>query len=733
MPKTKLAINSAFLATKEKSEERKLITGKVSVDPDNGSLVFYLLEILSPWLPTNKVEAAISETLKKVAENKPEFSAQDFEDTLRDINQAIANLAQEKEIDWVGNVNALIGYGENGKLHLSMFGNIEGYLIRDTKISKITEGLSPDNINPLKLFSSITTGGLSVGDRVMISNLGLYNNISIERSRRIVANLNARESLKEFHSLLRKMKATDINAAFLEIVNAEEYVSNVDTERYPEFLYLDQASKTVWDHFKKKAAPAMKSAKSGAVSGGKTTGVAIGRFFKHTHKKIKDNYAPKTKEFLGSSKDYAKKSFSNMSGKINKAPGTPETLTIKPYKGKTTWYSNIYRWMIKIVNKSVPMFKRAWKWSIQKENRRYIYIFAAILLVIVVYFKITSNNGNREELKSERDLIVAINDAKSLFNQAKEDMALKRDGGEEKLLEALELAQSALDHPVTASDAEALVKEIQERIDDMTGAVRFSGLTESFFTKDDAIKSELAGSTLYSVTSDGKVFATDTREKTPTLVASIGTENGTVLDISYSESADKVYIYTDLNKILALDTTTDTIENIAVSQEGNDWQKSVAIATYASNIYTLDNVTGEVWRHASLTDGYAKGTDYLDTRQISIIGAVDLAIDGNIYVLKNDATVVKFVRGAYDADLSLGVIPAPGSSIQEPSQIFSDSDSSFVYILDKKLNRIVRFEKNGSYSNQFIFDDFSIDQFFVNPRLQTMWVISKGHVYEVSL
>ena len=733
MPKSKVAINSAFLATKEKSEERKLILGKISVNPADGSLIFYLLEILSPWLPTNKVETAIHETLKKVAENKPEFSAQDFEDTLRDINLVISELAQEKEIDWVGNINALIGYGEGNKLHLSMFGNIEGYLIRDTKISKITEGLSPTDPNPLKLFSSITTGGLLEGDRVLISNLGLYNNISIERSRRIVANLNARESLKEFHSLLRKMKASDINATILEITNTENLDKEQDEDRYPEFLYLDQASKNIWDLFVKKAKPVLKSAGLNTIKGGKKTGKALGNLFKHTQKKIRDDYGPKSKELLGSSKKYAKKSFSNVSGKINKAPGTPTELTVKPYKGKNSWFKKIMRSLSRSINRSVPFFRNIWSWSIQKENRRYIYIISAILLVIIVYFKITANNENRSELKNERDLVVAIADAKDLFNQAKEDMALKREGGEDKLLEALDLAKSALDHPVTATDAKELIKEIQAKIDDETGAVRFTGLEESFFTKDNTIASELAGSVLYSITLDGKIFATDTREKTPTLVASIGSDKGEVLDISYAESTKKVYIYTDQNKMLALDTATDTIENITVSQEGSDWQKSVAIATYSSNIYTLDNVTGEVWRHSALTDGLSKGTDYLDTRQISIVDAVDVTIDGNIYVLKNDAEVAKFVRGAWDVDFKLGELPAPGSTIEEPSQIFSDSDSNFIYILDKKLNRIVRFDKNGSYSNQFIFDDFTIDQFFVNPRLQTMWVISSGHVYEVSL
>lgn len=735
MSKDKLAISSAYLATKEKSEERKLLVGKANVDKTTQSQVFYLLEILSPWLPTNKVEVTISEILKKSAENKPDYSADDFEETLRDINHAIGTLASEKEIDWVGNINAIIGYAEGSKLHLSMFGNIDGYLIRDSKISKVTEGISDTNPNPTKLFSSITSGGLKKHDRVIISNVSLYDNISIERSRRIAANLDARESLKEFHSILRKMRAHNINIAILEVVDQQEIApENRDDERYPEFLFLDQAQKTVWDEIKKRARPALITAKAGAIKGGKKTGVALGNMFRHTHKKIKENYGPKTKEALGSASKQTKKSFSGISGIFQGKNTTRSSeIKVKPYKSQAGWFSGLRRVSSNFVNKSAPFIKRSWLWLIKKENRRYVYIGLAIVLIIIVYFKITANNSNRSEIKDERDSIVAVADAKDLFNQAKEDMALKREGGEDKLYDALDKAELAANHPTTKDEATALVKEIQEKIDELTGAVRFSGLEPLFFVKDNTLASELVGSSIYSVTSDGKIFATDTREKNPTLVASIGEDKGQVIDISYAESVDTLYIYTSENKILGLDTTTDTIEEVRVSQDGNDWQKSVALSTYSSNIYSLDSETGEVWRHSKLDDGFSKGIDYLDTRKISIKDAIDLTIDGSIFVLKADSSVAKFVRGSWDSDFILGEIPSPGSTIDEPVEIFTDSDSNFIYILDRALNRIIRFEKAGQYSNQFIFDDFEIEQFFVNPRLQNMWLISGGNVYEVSL
>jgi len=57
----------------------------------------------------------------------------------------------------------------------------------------------------------------------------------------------------------------------------------------------------------------------------------------------------------------------------------------------------------------------------------------------------------------------------------------------------------------------------------------------------------------------------------------------------------------------------------------------------------------------------------------------------------------------------------------------------FIYILDRDNSRVIRYEKNGQYSNQFIFDGIDIDQFFVNPRVQKMWITSGRDVYEVSL
>jgi len=720
-----LKVHTAFVGTKEKLKDRFLFIGKIPKDESLSSFAFYIIEVLSPWHPSTKIEKIISTSLKNNLQAESKF---DLEEALRQINEELGVLANKGESDWIGNLNALIGYVENNKdLHLSMAGNILGYMIRGGKVVTLTEGLgSDDPTNPLKTFENITSGRLGKGDQMIVANIAFYDYLSVDRLRRLLIEYSSKAAAKEIHRLLRKSRAKEVSAAIFDILDEGEKVNDNELE---EFYWVDQAVDTPFNKFLQAAKPVAKKAlkKTGEYS--KKAYEACKSGAKSAHKNLRENVAPKTKDLLSKS---ASKMGNSAKGfkkhKIDEVEDVPNNLNVKSYRNKNksnNTLKSISNFFVALWKLIKPIFR--------KENRRYLYITIAIILIVVGYFKVRANNLNREQLASNHELEDSLNEANDLFNQAKEDIALGRDGGEEKLLSALSTAESALDSTGTKDKATELRKKILEEIDDLTGTIRIWDIEPIFEIKGEIVKSILVGETIYSVTDEGRIYATDTRDNTPALIASVDADSGKVLDMAFSDSLDKIYIYKENQKVFSLDTSTETISEVSLASAELSFEKSVALDAYVTNLYLLDSDNGEVWKHTSSDGAFGKGSAYLDTRTTSIKGAVDLAIDGNIFVLMNDGSIQRFVRGAFDQDFNLGAIPAPNASIESPKQIFSDADTNYIYILDSNAKRIVKFEKNGTYANQYAFESIDVNEILINPRVQKIWIENDNKYYELSM
>ena len=99
----------------------------------------------------------------------------------------------------------------------------------------------------------------------------------------------------------------------------------------------------------------------------------------------------------------------------------------------------------------------------------------------------------------------------------------------------------------------------------------------------------------------------------------------------------------------------------------------------------------------------------------------------------SDGSVAKLVKGSLEQDFSLKGIPEPKNKIVEPKKLYTDEDTANIFVLDKGNNRVLKFDKTGSYLNQYYFDGVRIEDFVVNPKLQKLWVLSQGKIYEGNL
>jgi hypothetical protein len=731
MNKPQLFVKSACLATQGKIDARELACGKFQSNIASDNFLFYLIELNFSY-PNSKVIKKITQIVENNCKsNEDNISEEIFEKILQNINEGLGRLAESGENAWLGNLNAIIGLINGKDLLMAQTGNITGYIFRKNKISSINERDSTSaSFHPLKTFIDITTGQLSSDDRLIFGNTDLLSRISLDRVRAIIMSNDYQAEALGLYNYLRKSKAFDVNAVF---ISASETETKISDNEFKETLFIDAPDETVKKILEKVVIPTYKVIATAIASSCKFIFHHSKKALSKSHKYWKENLGPKSKGIISTGSKSLADNLSKIKTKFPEIQDLSSSRNLSHIKMKTNSYLDP-----KKSGKIAPILNIIWQYTknlrflFLKKNRKYLYVILILVFVSFGYAKLKQNNDSRSQKAKEVQLLNSYDKAIGDFDKIKEDVALGKEVSNEKIYEVLATAERAKEIPANEEKAGKLIKEIKLLVDEKTKTIRFYSDKPSNFAENIASVS-LLGNVVYSITTEGKIYSLDTREKSSNMVASLNKDSGTPIATSISGQGNKLLITTADKRIFAMDISSKTIEESKINADPNTWSQSNAIAAYSSNIYLLASDNGVVWKHTAKEGGYSKGLSYVDTKKVSILGSVDFAVDGNIYVLTNEGTVIKFVKGSPESDFSIKNIPLPNNKILIPKKIFTDEDTNSLFVLDKKLDRIIKFDKSGDFSNQYLLDGKPIDNFVVNAKLQKIWILSQGKIYEGNL
>ena len=130
------------------------------------------------------------------------------------------------------------------------------------------------------------------------------------------------------------------------------------------------------------------------------------------------------------------------------------------------------------------------------------------------------------------------------------------------------------------------------------------------------------------------------------------------------------------------------------------WQLPVAVMGYAGNFYILDPQAGQIFRYRPGEGGYPGAPEpyFPQDARALLSGAVDMAIDGYVYVLYGAGDVRKF-EGGKPAAFELRGLDRP---LRNPTAIYTAPDEQvrYLYIADAGNRRIVQLAKDGRFVRQ---------------------------------
>jgi len=166
-----------------------------------------------------------------------------------------------------------------------------------------------------------------------------------------------------------------------------------------------------------------------------------------------------------------------------------------------------------------------------------------------------------------------------------------------------------------------------------------------------------------------------------------------------------------------------------IVQKDSELQEVFASGAFLGNVYLADKKTGQIWKYTPVPSGYSDKIKYLKS-DTNFGNATSLTIDGSIWVLSSDGSILEFNQGNR-VDFALSGL---SENLSSKSIIFTEADAKNLYILDLDKSTIFVFDKTGKYLSQYKIDKVSaISDFVVSEKDKIALLLSGKNLYSFEL
>lgn len=373
-------------------------------------------------------------------------------------------------------------------------------------------------------------------------------------------------------------------------------------------------------------------------------------------------------------------------------------------------------------------FSQVKKW----EQKKLLAAIGGTLVVVVLgVFLLRMTTGQQrllEEMQGKLDF------AEESITQAETRGSFDKAEASELLNTAETLAVEVLNSDVLRAEASQLLDRIDEQRDYLDNVVRVDDeltLLADF--------SDLLGSaTIQGVVpyNDAHLVYTE-NEAYSVLIDDVQNpitvdQTDQILAATYFADRDNIVMVTDGPQVIEY---TDGNAQLADTSDV-EWQDGVAVSTYSSRIYLLDSEEGQIWRYQRGTAAYGGAQAYIDADEIDLKGAVSIAIDGAIWVLKDDGSILQLLSGE---EIDFSIQKSPLGSMEGATKIFTELESNKFYVLDPVEKRLLVYAKSVqtndlTYDLQYVFDNLkgTLKDFYIDKDRDAIVLVTDQALYELA-
>ena len=159
-----------------------------------------------------------------------------------------------------------------------------------------------------------------------------------------------------------------------------------------------------------------------------------------------------------------------------------------------------------------------------------------------------------------------------------------------------------------------------------------------------------------------------------------------------------------------------------------------AVLIYANRLYLLkpdaSGTEGQIVRFNRSGSSFIDESSWIKSKTSSLNGAVSLAIDGTIFVLIKDGSILKFSNGN-EEEWGTGI---SDPRITNATKIWTSPQSTFIYVLEPSTQRVIVFDKQtGAFVVQYRSDAFAgLTDFTVDEAGYTIYLLAGSKLYSIA-
>lgn len=682
-----------------------------------------------------------------------------FETALQKTNQKLHELILSGQNSWLDKLSCLIAVHKGRELHLAQLGKTNAFFIHGPKILNIVDqaGEAKGKINPLKIFSNVISGTINEEDSVLFCTTDLLDYLSQEKLRRIITENTTEKAIQ----ILNQLLADDENdipfaAIILKLLAVEEKPVSVEekvaqtvsspyysaTESSMDNLISKEKSTSelltpsVWPNFTK----AIREGLGSIQKLWKKEEPADRKSIHGSRLEASDDQKKLSREMRPSQKERGL--LLTLLSLLGMGLKKLHELIIMGIKAVAGLFQKQQRRSIRGQIRTLPhrTNKKAAKWLVTLKNlssTRKIILVAALLLIIIFAYNVV-NLGNREEKKQlKQQYADMVTHASEKTNEAEAALIYENEEDARILLSEAKalLASIPSDEKDLRDQINSLSGQIQTQLDKVNHIVKIENPSEFANLKIGDLNPTpqgimLLGNTLYAYESSlNNIFTIALEDQTATALETTGEVEGNI-QRGIPLTANRLLLYSSADKFYRFNTLDNSLTETAVTFANVD--KTVHdFDTYLGRIYTLDTKNNQIFRHEAAGDGYAEGLTWITEEGLDLTNATSLAIDGSVYVAKNNGEIWKLFAGGRDAEFKVSTIDPAFSS---PTQIITTPEVENIYVLDPNNKRVVVLNKNGGLVNQYYSESFdSLIDFSVSETSNAIYLLNGTKVYKVDI
>jgi hypothetical protein len=735
-PQESKTLSKIFVANPSISQERKI--GKIFSLIENSARDEFNQKIIN--LIINEAQNNYY-TLENLDTNKPLEDL--FEDFLYQLNQKIHHLIQEEKILFdLGKINVIIGTIQpeytNKKIifniHFSQVGGIEMMLIqkigyKNYKLTQVNKSQDTDisKPNPFKFFFNLVSGKLAQDDYLILCNYAILDYISLDKLKNSAVVLSPDKLIAHFKTLLVEVdEKIPFSFIIFNLHLEKDYFEESEAIKIESIPTLAPTKITIPQDQKiiQIATFPTKIKKSEGL---------LAKLFQKPRPILKEETLPTTQagplEKVKPKYSFWQKLKWLWKRIFKPIKTTKELFALeKPARDRI-----IERWSeqkIKKIDtkitglKKIPLFNKA------------LLVFGLLFVILFIGSLFILNQKQKREQTSEQltQLIAQIEEKKSLIESNliyNDEIKAKQNLKEAETL----LKKLPQNNPQEQQQYEKLaaeIKAIDQKLKHLVNILESSPFMD--FAKELSSSSinhiiEYQGNLYAWQSQDNKIYQINLTKKSISQINYPALKAGKFKNATkYDASAKAILFHHADNKLTKLNLANQTLtpQEIQLPAEA-----AIAdLEIYNNKLYLVDTKNKQIYKYLITEAGFTNQKPWLVDKNIDLTNTISLAIDSNVYLLKNNGQVLKFYTGKLQNWGLKNLEP----TLTQPTKVYTSVDDNYIYILEPKEQRLVIIDKNGALIIQYYCEKFSaLKDFVVMEKAKKIYLFNDQQLYQLNM